>query len=111
MLAIELYLKATGDNLFLKTSLDQIGPASDPAKFISALWAGLQTKHPDITSEFLKKNIRFHESGAILQSMFEVLANDFPEKRPSLLAAPSDPANPLEPETAPAPTDGRPEKN
>lgn len=93
MRAVLLYKEKTGDNLFLRESLNKIGPADDPEKFLWCLWAGLQTVHPELKREFLEEAIGLGDAPQILQSMLEAIVASFPEARPG---------NPPEPETAPA---------
>jgi len=95
MRAVVLYKQKTGDSLFAAASLNSIGPAVDPDKFLWCLWAGLQTEHPDITRDFLELHINFDQAADLLRAMVDAIAGDFPEPKPAT-------GNPPEPETAPA---------
>jgi hypothetical protein len=93
MRAVLLYKEKTGDNLFLRESLNKIGPADDPEKFLWCLWAGLQSSAPQLTREVLEEQLMLGDAAAILKAIFEAIVRSFPEARPG---------NPPEPETAPA---------
>lgn len=90
MLSIEAFYKVTGTSLFLKETLDQLGPEDNPAYFSAALWAGLQTYHPELTLDFVRTRLRFREARSAVKSVIDAIVDDFPESRPP------------EPEKAPA---------
>lgn len=79
--AVILYKQKTGDNLFQSDCWQKVAPAEDPERFLACLWAGLQSKHPDITIEQLGELVDFGNATEMTRAIAEALTSYFPKKK------------------------------
>ena len=79
--ALILYKQKTGDNLFQTENWYKISPQEDLERFLACLWAGLQTKHPDLTYERVGQLVNFANANVLVVAISRAFSAYFPKAK------------------------------
>jgi hypothetical protein len=79
--AVIAFKQKTGVSLFNFDQWKEIDPKINPDFFLTALWAAVHTKHPDVTEEQLAEVVDFSNAASIERALVETLKSYFPKPK------------------------------